>query len=233
MRCGGWDLDIQERSLVMKKLTTREFNNSLCPEARTRLVDFKTFKERCRKADYGIDRFFANVKRVRQFKDCIAAEFENGAVIRGYFSGYYEKFSPNGKLLVRGDEVSGKCLDDCHIRIMAKGGSITLEMFIAVCADIAGNEMPVSYRGWAAAVLDGSGVVCSENLGKINRNYHPDNIEWCLYSDGIVHDKIALLLAKVPDKRYRFSGNNKRLLEVFQTKNPRVFKEYCDKNLRD
>lgn len=49
----------------------------------------------------------------------------------------------------------------------------------------------------------------------------------------IVHDKIALLLAKVPDKRYRFSGNNKRLLEVFQTKNPRVFKEYCDKNLRD
>lgn len=214
----------------MKKLTTREFNNSLSAEARTRIVDFKTFKERCKKADFGIDRFFAQVKKVKPDRNYILAEFDSGAIIKGYFSGYFEKISKDGRILSGGDEVTGKCLDDCHIRIMLNKGSITLEMFIAVCWDIARNEMPISYKGWSATVLDGSGVVSDTNIGRIKRIYHPENIEWSLYADSLVHDKIALFLSRAVNRRYWFSANNRKLLEVFQTKSPKVFLDYCEKN---
>ena len=215
----------------MRKLTAREFNSCLCPEARTQIVDFKTFKKwHTRTKSASIECFFSQIERVTQCKDHITARFTSGTVIKAYFGGYYESIDPNGKIIVKGDSKS-KCIDSNHIRIFVKGGSVPLELFIAVCSDIMRNEMPLSYKGWTANVMDGSGSVDNAKRLGICPNFHPDNIEWCLYADGNTHEGMARLIFHLTKRVYRFSANDRKLREVAQTASPEVLRRFCDERL--
>ena len=213
-----------------------KFNDSLSPQAQTTIVDFPTFKNRnipifgVKKKN--IEEMIATIDYVLPEPDCITVVFESGRKIKCCFNGTYVKYDRTGRLSSVGGVFNGKCIENQHVKIWFDGQAIFLERMIAIATDILQNELPISYTGWEANVLDGSGSIkTTEKLGILS-NYNPFNIEWCLKSDNVIHGSMLIPMLRRTGHVYQYSARDMTLRQIFDTQNDWTLRNYCSAKLR-
>lgn len=212
-------------------MNTSAFHNTLSDAVKVPIVDFNTFKVINKNSKKKIDVLISSIAHVQQCKDYMHVLFENNKKLDVYFNGDYIKYKRNGAIASKGGLSKEISIDRGHVLLLIEGNRIWMERFIAICWDIVHNKMPVSYHGWVANVMDGSGsVMTAAELG-IPVNFHPDNIEWCLAYDNGYHGYMIRKLKNRTGHVYRFSALDKNLNQIFQMSNNTELKNYCIKHL--
>ena len=144
-------------------MDARDFNNSLPQAQQKTIVDFKTFKN----ANYPTggmklqsnEELIATIQSVIPRGNGLEVVFENKRTILCCFDGTYVRYNCNGIVSSVGGVENLKGFENQHIRLRIEDKSIFLEKFIAIATDILQNKMPLSYSGWEANVMDGSGSI--------------------------------------------------------------------------
>lgn len=211
----------------------REFNETLSPEAQTKIVDFKDFKKFHKERDgrFDLEKLVASIEEVELYNDCVIAHFENGNLIRGGFNGTYEKYGCKRKLSGGGVGTGVGIEKNGHIQFSVNDVHTFLERFITLCIDVANNELALSYKGWTANVMDCSGSIYTAKKLGIPVNLRPDNLEWSLTGNNAMHSHMIRGILHKTGHIYRFSANNRTLREIYCTKSDAELKKYCDSNL--
>ncbi len=223
-----------ELAIRCKIMFARKFNETLSPEAQTKIVDFKAFKKfhKERNDKFNLEKMVAYIEKVTLYNDCVIAYFESGSAIRVGFNGTYEKYNCKQRLSSTGGVGTGVGIDKKgHIKISVNGIQMYLERFIILCLDVANNELALSYKGWTSNVKDGSGSIYTAKKLGIPVNFCPGNLEWCLCGDNAVHGHMIQGMKYKTGHVYRFSANNRTLREIYCTKSDAELKKYCDANL--
>lgn len=212
----------------------KKFNAELSKQARTKIVNFEDFIKMNHTTGgfKSTENMIAAIKEVKPVEKGLAVQFESGRCIKLNYNGTYEKYRVDGKLASIGGYGTGKGIYKGHVLLRIDGIAIFLERFIAICGDILQDEMALSYKGWDANVMDGSGSSITSKKLDIPMNFNPDNIEWCLRSDNACHGAMILPMKHRTNHVYQFSARDKVLREIFQTKGNQELINYCVTNLK-
>ncbi len=210
-------------------MNTLAFNKALTNSKP--IVCFKCFKENNRNSENGVDALIASIDNVDQYDNCMRISFETGRMLDLDFNGGYKKYKKNGMLANECSVDTDIRLENGHIQLKIEGTTILLERLIAICDDIVNNKMPLSYEGWVANVMDGSGSVLTACELGIPVNYHPNNIEWCTSKSNGFHSFMIRELYKRTGHVYRFSANDMLLREIFLNNDNYNLRNYCHNNL--
>ena len=212
-----------------------KFNNSLSPQAQTTIVDFPTFKNRnipmfgVKKKN--IEEMIATIDYVLPEPNGVTVVFESGRKIKCCFNGTYVKYDRTGRLSSIGGFETGRCIENYHVKIWIDGQAIFLERLIAIATDILQDELPISYTGWEANVMDGTGSIKTAVKLKVPVNFNPFNIEWCLKSDNVIHGSMLIPMLKRTGHVYQYSARDMTLRQIFDTQSDFSLKNYCNANL--
>ena len=215
-------------------MNTKEFNSSLCEEAKRPIVSFSVFKylhqENCNST--ALDISIAQISSIEKNVDGLIIRFEDGTYIEAQYNGSYYRYSKNDKMISRGALQDGFC---CHEE-KRKGDSLELKVYlvrmpleqlIAIALDIANDEVFASYDGLVVEVMDGSASRHIREYCHLNVDLSPDNLEWCLITDKYAHQKTLLKVYDTICCVYRFSAFDREIQEIANMSKRRL-KQYCD-----
>ena len=211
-----------------------DFNNTLPISAQVNIVSLSVFKALMDSFQLPnkTQRFIMKIESVKLFKDHIEIFFNHGSKVKAFFNGQYQKYDVNGNLRSTGGIGTTRGVHKGRVKLKIEGIEMYLERLILIGCDIANGEVAISYKGWEANVMDGSGNrETAEKLG-IKQNYSPENLEWCLKHDNAVHGNMIKKLSKITGKVYRFSANDRNLTALYQSKQNRKLCQYCSTYLK-
>lgn len=212
-------------------MNTLEFNDSLDVKEQKEIVCFNCFKRNNRNSTNSTDSLVATIEKVHFGNNSMYIAFESGKTLELEFNGGYKKYRVNGVLSAERNLNTEIRIERGHIQLNIEGNTLLLERLIAICYDIVNNEMPLSYKGWIANVMDGSGSVLTACKLGISPNYHPDNLEWCTYTANGLHGSMIMEMYRRTGHVYRFSANDSILRTIFLKNDNSELINYCNKNL--
>ncbi len=210
-------------------MNTLAFNNKL--KAPKPIVCFNCFKANNRNSENGIDALVASIDKVYKSNNCMYIAFETGKSLELDFNGGYKKYRKDGFIANMCSIDTSIRLENGHIQLKIEGRTILLECLVAICDNIINNQMPISYKGWVANVMDGSGSVLTACKLGISPDYHPDNVEWCTSKSNGIHGSMIMEMYKRTGHVYRFSANDTILRDIFLENDNNELINYCNNNL--